>query len=92
MVMLRKPAPGRGTRVPRTSFFYRSKKRKGVKQKPENPYRSPCHRPPTLPLRKNRSEVQTYLFQSSVFDVELFGVDKVEQLPILLPVRGDAGE
>lgn len=33
---------------------------------------------------------QKYLFQSSVFDVEFFRVDKIKQFPILLPVRGHA--
>lgn len=33
---------------------------------------------------------QRYLFQSPVFDVEFFCVDKIKQLPILLPVGGDA--
>lgn len=45
-----------------------------------------------LLYRKNRREAQPshrYLFQSSVFDVELFCIDEIEQLPILLPVRGN---
>ena len=53
-------------------------------------------RPPSLCsfllYRNNRREVRPahrYLFESSVFDVELFGIHKIKQLSILLPARED---
>lgn len=47
-----------------------------------------------LLYRKSRREAHPshrYLFQSSVLDVELFRIDKIEKLSILLPVGGRGG-
>lgn len=83
--MQREPAQ-EGEGATRTSFFYKGKKRRErVKKKPPS-LRS------FLLYRKNRRGAHPshrYLFQSSVFDVEFFCIDKIKQLSIFLSVRGD---
>lgn len=53
--------------------------------------KSPCPSPTTERTGEAQPfHTQRYLFQSSVFDVEFFCIDKIKQLPVLLPVGGDA--
>ena len=52
------------------------------------------HQPQPLPRQREQARLlpstPRYLFQPSVFDVELLGVDEVEQLAVLLPERKGA--